>query len=310
MIVYYVSAHGYGHATRSSALAAALGEPVTIVTSAPARLFPGFAVEPPFPGLDLGLLQKDALVVDLEATRRAHEELERRWDEGVAHERARLRRLKAKLVISDVASMPFEAAECPAVAVANFDWDWMLLSLGLPGFRHADAYRKATLYLRLPMGAPTAAFRRVEEAPLMGRVSRLTREQAREAAGLGLDEKVALIAFGGFETGYKVDLPGYKLLRVGPQSLDLPFVDLVQACDLVVGKPGYGTMSEALLHERPMLYIPRPDFPETPFLVDWASRHGHVRPLDEGPWTEPLKWPPSRKDGAAVIASRIRQLLA
>lgn len=307
MIVYYVSAHGYGHATRSSALAAALPGPVTIVTSAPARLFPGLPVEAPFPGLDLGLIQRDALAVDLEATRRAHEDLARRWDEGASFERARLRRLGARLVLSDVAALPFDAAECPSAAVANFDWDWMLLSLGLPGFRHAEAYRKASLYLRLPMSAPTAAFRRVEEAPLLGRVSKLSREEARARAGL--TRPTALVAFGGFETELRVDLPGYDLLRVGPDRLDMPFVDLVQACDLVVGKPGYGTFAEALLHQRPMLYVPRPDFPETPFLVDWAARHGHVRPLSEGPWPGTLVWPPSRKDGAAVIASRLGQLL-
>lgn len=313
MIVYYVSAHGYGHAGRSSALIQELGLPVTVVTGAPARFFRGVAVEAPFPAVDLGLVQRDALAIDLEATRAAHAHLEASWDEGVAFERERLRRLKARLVVCDVPALPFEAAaaeKIPSAAVANFDWDWLLTAMGLPAGRHAGAYAQASLYLRLPMGAPTAAFRRVEEAPLLARRSSSSREKARAALGFGEEEKVALVAFGGFESGMKIDLPGWRLLRLGACEPPLPFVDLLLACDVVVAKPGYGTFAEAILHERPILHVPRPGFPETPFVLDWAARHGHARPLSEGPFEGKLAWPSSRKDGAAVIAARLRQLLA
>lgn len=312
MIVYYVSAHGYGHAGRSSALIKELGLGVTVVTGAPARFFPGIAVEAPFPGVDTGLIQRDALAIDLEATRAVHARLEAAWDEGVAFERERLRRLKARLVVCDVPALPFEAAAAeglPSAAVANFDWDWLLSSMGLPAGRHAEAYAKASVYLRLPMGAPTGAFRRLEEMPLLARRSTSTREKARSALGFG-EEKVALVAFGGFESDLKVELPGWRLLRLGADEPPLPFVDLILACDAVVAKPGYGTFAEAILHERPILHVPRPGFPETPFVLDWAARHGHVRPLSEGPFPGPLSWPASQKDGAAVIAARLRQLLA
>jgi hypothetical protein len=313
MIVYYVSAHGYGHAGRSSALMSELKFPVTVVTTAPARFFPGLPVEAPFPSVDLGLIQREALEIDLEATRLAHARLEKSWDEGVAFERARLRRLKARLVICDVPALPFAAAaaeKIPSAAVANFDWDWLLSTMGLPSGRHAEAYAQATLYLRLPMGAPTGAFRRLEEMPLLARRSVSSRQKAREILGFSQSEKVALVAFGGFESSFKIDLPGWRLLRLGAAEPPLPFVDLMLACDTVVAKPGYGTFAEAILHERPILHVPRPGFPEVPFILDWAARHGHVRPLSEGPFEGALSWPPSRKDGAAVIAARLGQLLA
>ena len=67
----------------------------------------------------------------------------------------------------------------------------------------------------------------------------------------------------------------------------LPFTDLLASVDVVIGKCGYGTVAECVVNATPMLYIPRPDWPEEPYLVEWMEQHHACRAisrayLDEG----------------------------
>jgi hypothetical protein len=44
------------------------------------------------------------------------------------------------------------------------------------------------------------------------------------------------------------------------------FVDVIAAADVVVTKPGYGTVSELILNQVPSLWVSRPGFAEEPIL--------------------------------------------
>src|SRR5690606_29809334 len=72
----------------------------------------------------------------------------------------------------------------------NFTWDWILEPM-VDGTddawiveRLASDYRSGTIYYRLPLGASTAPFPRLEAAPLVGRRARLPRERTREILDL------------------------------------------------------------------------------------------------------------------------------
>jgi len=41
----------------------------------------------------------------------------------------------------------------------------------------------------------------------------------------------------------------------------------------VLGKCGYGTVAECVINGTPLLYIPRPDWPEESCLLDWLTAH-------------------------------------
>lgn len=353
-LVYCVSAHGYGHASRSAALVSALRArlprlELVVRTAVPAALFDGAGARvEAVDGARYGrMLQKDALRVDMEASLSEQLALASRWGEVVASEAARLRELGARLVVSDAGAAPLQAAVelgLPAVAVTNFTWDWIFAEYAREDPRWAEPARvhargcSGARLIRLPMSAPMSAFEAVEDAPLLVRRSASTREAARAALGLeGERRPVVLHAFGGFDPpapSGSDDLSGFLFLGFGakpaalraewralPPRPPIPFVDLLLACDAVLGKPGYGTLAEARAQRCPMAFVPRSDFPECRYLMRWAALHTVGRALaledfEAGRWREALEavvgagpWPPLRDDGAQVIAARLAELL-
>jgi hypothetical protein len=60
---------------------------------------------------------------------------------------------------------------------------------------------------------------------------------------------------------------------VPAETAGMPFSDLMASVDLVVTKPGYGTFAEAAAAGLPVLYLERPDWPETPHLGAWLASH-------------------------------------
>jgi hypothetical protein len=359
MIVAYISGHGYGHVTRSAELLRAVRErrpdlPLTIVCSAPPRLF-----EAAIPGrieirreeCDVGLVQRGALAIDEQQSLLRWCEFRAAWDGRVAREAEWLRRVGARLVLGDIPPLAFVAAARAGVArlgLANFSWDWIYahLSAREPGFSEAvewarRAYHDAQLLLRLPFAGDLSAFRKIEDIPLIARRSRLTRAETR--AKLDLDDRpLVLWSFGGH------GLPGFKPAVLGPltefcflltepvasppanvRSLDEPqlrrqglgYEDLVAASDVIVTKPGYGIVTDAIAGRTRLVYTDRGDFPEYPILVAGMAEflpavHVTNEALLAGALTAALRQvserdfpPPPRLDGADVAAERLLGLL-
>jgi hypothetical protein len=355
VIAAYVSGHGFGHATRVGEVLRVVREleperPLAVVTSGPEQLYreaiPGALL---YRGLavDVGLVQHDALTIDETGTAEAWRSFVAGWDAMVEREASWLRRSGARMVLADIPPLAFEAAAragVPTVGLANFSWDWIYRYLGE---RHpalaraaeqaAAAYGQATLLLELPFAGDLSAFPHRERIPLVARRPRLARREARRR--LGVTEPVlVLVSFGG------VGLPGLdpRRLPVLPDvrflvsgcALDLPdhvagitstewvrlglgYQDLVGAADVVVSKPGYGIVSDAIAARTRLVYTDRGDFPEYPILVRemqaWLpSAHLGNRELLggalAGPIEEVLSQPfpePPALDGARVAAQRL-----
>ncbi|MDE2236307.1 MAG: hypothetical protein KGK30_00300 [Elusimicrobia bacterium] len=349
MIVLYVTGHGFGHATRAAALARALkdrqpGLPLQVRTSAPAWIFqqtcPGLPVSRG--GADAGLVQRDALDVDLEASLRAQRALDRSWPALVEAEARWLRRLRASLVVADIPPLAFAAAAkagAPAVGVSTFCWDWILEPYAMEDGRWraaqrrcAEAYALAQAAYRLPLHGDFPSFRRVVDVPLVCRRSARGREDFDRRHGLrGKSRPLVLVAFGGFGLGplrlsARQDLRGFLFAGYGPKPqglradwLRLPArdangqLDALAACDVVVGKPGYGVVAEALAHGKRMLYLPREGFRETAALVSGLRRRGACASIAReeffaGRWRGPLEALLSIPAPRAVAADGARWL--
>ena len=311
-ILFYVSGHGYGHATRIAALIRALRAlgprdlRIHVRTQAPRWLFTdadpdASCSEAP---IDVGMLQHNPLDVDLPGTLSAHEAFCARWDAAVAREADWMRDLRPLLVAGDVPALAFAAAHRAGVrslAVANFSWDWILESYAASDARwapiarrYAEAYSRAQDLLRLPLCCPMPAFRRVTDVPLLARKPTKTREQAREAIGIAPSDRrrVVLVTFGGLGgarpnldacddlsdylfIGFGEEPAGLRAGWIGfPHRTPIPHVDLMAASDAVLTKPGYGIFAESLALHKRVLYLPRDNFPEIPFLVDGLRRLG------------------------------------
>ena len=100
------------------------------------------------------------------------------------------------------------------------------------------------------------------------------------------------------------------------------YEDLVQASDVVVTKPGYGIVADALAHKVPILYTERGEFPEYPRLVEAlrqcaTSEFIPQQELLTGNLTSYLtrlltnapNWPAIDLDGAEIAAAKIIGLL-
>lgn len=272
------SAHGLGHLTRQLALAEGLSaegaEPV-VFTAAPqvaSDYLPGLAVEPWT--ADVGLVQRDSLHLDLPATIAALEE--RCGEQGIQ----RLAQALAgfDLAVVDTAPAALEAARragIPSLAMGNFDWAWIYghypeLSSWAARFRAWQAPHRA---VALAPGPGLFCFARVEPGGLIGRQRRAWRPADRT-------QRHALVSFGGSDLG-GVDallprVPGLRWVLVPPMNmLDRPDctlvagVDhpaLVAGVDVVLTKPGYSTYAECALAGTPIVWAPRPGFPEAPYL--------------------------------------------
>ncbi len=352
-LAYYVSGHGYGHATRTCAIVDSLTRrapqtTVHVVTDAPVSIFRDVADRislHPRP-IDVGLVQRDAVEPDLVATGARLREYLGSLDRRADDEARFLREVRAGVAVVDVAPLGFLAAGragIPALGVANFAWDWIYepYRAADPAFpaaieRFREIYGRAALLLRLPFAPGMDAFPRREDAPLVVRLARRPAAETRAALGLAGDPRpIVLVSFGGFglpdlEVEALAAMDDVRFVAFGPPDRPGPanvtFVqgdahhhpDLVAAARVVVSKPGYGAVAEAIAHGTAFLYAPRPDFPEYPYLVRGLEAHVASAPipladLRAGHWAERLRpllaaprgTPPARTDGADAVAARL-----
>jgi L-arabinokinase len=213
LLVFYISGHGFGHASRDIEIINAVGRrrpdvPIVIRTSAARWLFDLTVTTPvTIESLDVdpGVVQIDSLLLDEAATVSRAAAFYRDLDDRAGEEAHRL--AGARLVVGDIPPLAFAAAACagvPAVAVGNFTWDWIYEGYAveasapwlLPAIRRA--YARAAEAWRLPMSAGFAPFEPVRDIPFVARRSRHDRAAARRAIGLPLDRRIVLLSFGGF----------------------------------------------------------------------------------------------------------------
>ena len=214
-IVFYVSGHGLGHASRTIEVINAIlvRRPETRVgvrTSAPRWLFDlSVKGKVQFSTLecDTGVVQVDALTLDeADSIRRAaafHSDLVTR----AASETRVLRELGAGLIVGDIPPLAFAVGASVGIAsigLGNFTWDWVyadyprvrLAPSLLPAIR--GAYSKASMALRLPMWGGFESFSNVKDIPFIARHASKSREEVAKILKLPTEKPFVLSSFGGY----------------------------------------------------------------------------------------------------------------
>ncbi len=309
-LVVDISGHGFGHAGQLAPILAGLHRrrpDVELVIRSSleeaalrAILSVPFATAaaPPEPCL----LMHDPVSVDRPATRAAYAALEARFDAVVAEEASRLRDLAADLLVSNAGFLgpaAAAAARIPALFLGSLNWADVAEAYGVlsptMSERLRTTYRATELALLLTPHLPTAWHPRRRTLGPVARVGRPRREQLRTALGLPAQACLVLVAFGGIAGAERLarlpPLPGVVWLvdrlempgAISTRGLDLPFPDLLASVDLLVTKTGYGLFAEAAAAGTPVLFRPRPDWPESPGLESWIRSVGIGRPLPEEP---------------------------
>ncbi len=298
-LLFYISGHGLGHATRQIALMQELRAGVPGLRLHVRTCVPHGVLAQDVSGelvygraqIDTGVVERDLFhqepLITLQQYARLHENRTSILEEEAAYVRAH----GIDVIVCDI---PAPAAETgrrcgvPVVAVSNFGWDfiytpfveehpeyrWVLNSL-------QDDYQQTTLLLRLPFHEEMPAFPRKRDIPLLVRAPH---EGSRVRQELGLDQENGrpVVLVGGrmfdFEALRKSDLlasgafmilvlgnPGGELglqARVLGPEWGARFLELLSLCDVMIAKLGYGIVSDCIAAGTALVYPPRFGFPE------------------------------------------------
>ncbi|MEF8793515.1 hypothetical protein [Thiohalorhabdus sp.] len=347
-----VSGHGFGHLVQSAPVVNELARAVpgltlTVRTNLPAHLLDErleVAYDRVAEAPDPGLAMTDALTVDRAGSFARYQAFHHQWLQSIAAEARWLSQREFDLVLADVPYRSLAGATAsgiPAVALCSLNWGGVFHHyLGDRSGADAihkqirDAYRKARLFIQPEPHMPMRdLINRQEVGPVAPRPPEGISALRQRLAG---DRRLGLVTLGGIpfpltpsdwredpETLWLVDGAGPG--RPDQRDLheaDAAPLDLLAASDIVVTKPGYGTFVEAACQGVDVLYLPRGDWPEELYLMDWIHRHtragrlswrdlvaGRFGPMYEALGTLPRPERPCC-DGAREAAAKLMEQLA
>ena len=186
-ILYYISGHGYGHATRSIEIINYLiahthNVHVHIKTYAPQWLFHALDNSRThfwYLKHDVGAIQNNSFYADKKATLEAYADFINSKPEVLQSESEFIHENHIDLIISDISPIAFEIAEkskLPSIAIGNFSWDWIYKEWlqEFPQFKFVlddieTSYKKADVLLRLPFYGDMSVFKEIVDVAVVGR---------------------------------------------------------------------------------------------------------------------------------------------
>jgi hypothetical protein len=327
-IAYFITPHGFGHASRAAAVMQALaglapGIRFELFTSCPQEIFTA-SLETDFgyhhTQTDIGLVQTSPLSEDLEATCRQLDHMlpfDPNLVDGLA---GSILKLNCRLVICDIAPLGIAAARAaglPSILVENFTWDWIYNGYlkAAPGLQpHVDylshIFRQADHHIQTrPLCRPVPGA--VQTGPISRR-ARSPREQVRARLGIQGGDKMVLVSMGGVPDRFDflcrlpeqiepfLVIPGaggrsspHPKVRLLPTHSEFYHPDLMAAADALVAKAGYSTIAEAYQCGLPFCYVRRPQSPESDALEKFITRHLPTKTISpdsyaDGTWINTL----------------------
>ncbi len=317
MLIYAcISAHGFGHGSRSAAVLTALHAirpdwRLVLSTSLPPAFLATALGPVPYEQRplrwDVGVIQADALGADPPATLAALDQLEAALPVQLQREAQWLRaQAEPVLVLGDVppaAALLAEAIGAPLVWLASFGWEAIYGPMGGAFTRWAEhclaLYRRGDLLLHCPLampmdwGIPEQRIGLTAGRPRLG-----PKELAELAQHLTLPaerERCVLISFGGMGAALDpllldrwpdhVVIGADPALAARPNGRVLPAglrpLELMPRCARLITKPGYSSFCEALTAGVGIHLVHREGFAEAPVLEAALQRHGRHRLLSQ-----------------------------
>ncbi len=353
-----ISGHGFGHAAQVVPVLNVLGArdsslKAILRTTVPASFFSDrlsidWELNPA--QQDIGCIQDGPLKIDMPATWSAHQRFHEQWEDTVQEEARAIRISRANLVLSDISHLAIEAgavAQVPTIALGSLSWDRVLELLHEPGDegQHAviqqirQSYALADALLRIAPGLPMPSFRKITDVAPIAQPASSERTKVREMLGVDPQERLVLVGFGGIPLrSLPLDrmesMTGYRFLVDGAISssysrihsihpLPFRFGTLIASVDLLITKPGYATIVEAVAQQKPVIYVRRYNFADEEPLIGYLHRYGQGVELAlpdlnagrwedalEQTWTEPLpSHTPPAPSGAQEAAAVLREYL-
>lgn len=297
-ICFYISDHGYGHATRDIAiirhLKSILDIEIIVKTSGPYNL-----VRNSLPNLkvidclnDEGVvLENSKPKVDKIKTLALFEKWVQSWEGYIEKERQFFKKNDIDLIISDISPQPFLGAkelEIPSIAISNFTWHSVFSYIYGDSEitkRLEEAYKCSTIACVLPFSEPMKVFSKKISTNLVSREINVTKMELRNSLGIKEKEKLVYVGLGKsmdeehLSNISRIDNPKIRLLlpsgvkKSSEKDINIPSdhtetQNYLGACDLIVSKAGYSTVSEAVKAKVPIFIFKREDFYEDIFIAE------------------------------------------
>jgi hypothetical protein len=350
-LVVSISGHGFGHVAQTAPILNLLQERMpqlhlTVRSTVPlAHLRSRIRVQ--FDHLpshgDIGMVMSSALDIHVDDSRAAYHAFHADWDARVADEARLLLDLGADMVFSNVGYLPLAGAQqagIPNAALCSLNWfdiyrhyagDDAVAAQILACYANADAFLRATPGMAMEVLSNLVA---IEPVAAVGRDRR---DELDRQLRLSRDEMLVLVSMGGIVSRLPIEcwphIDGVRWLvqenwqvnhpdAIVLESLTMDFSDLLASSDALLCKPGYGSFVEAACSGIPVLYVNRPDWPESSALTGWLRQHGVCREvmreqLQRGEiakdlsalWSAP-RITPLIPDGAAQVADWLMHRLS
>jgi len=322
-----ISSHGLGHAAQVVPVLNALGRmlpglQIILRTQVPSwffedRLAIGWTRLPA--QQDIGCIQHGPLNIDVAASCNAHLQFHAGWEQKVQNVTRAIQTAAPTLILSDISYLAIEAgarARVPTVGLGNLSWDEILGLLADPArsdqceiVNHIRrAYAHTDLMLRLSPGITMNAFPKLMDIGPIADPAPAATPDLRAAIAAAPGERIVLVGFGGIAlttlplkqmdrlTGYRFIVTGSvpdRCVRIHAASiLPFSFRTLLASSDLIVTKPGYSTVVEAVALGKPVVYVRRYNFADEQVLVDYLCHHGRAVELSIGDFADGL-WEPA-----------------
>jgi UDP:flavonoid glycosyltransferase YjiC (YdhE family) len=354
-LVVSISGHGYGHVAQTApvldALNARLPQLRLTIRSPVTPEYLRSRIKAPFEHLgsegDIGMVMSSALDVRVADSRAAYRAFHANWDARVEEEAQLLRELQADLVLSNVGYLPLAGAQRAGIAnVALCSLNWADIYRHYCGADEIAAqiyscYAATDAFLRATPGMAMADLPNLVPIAPIATQGRNRRAELDHHLHLAKDEKsknekLILVSLGGIASRLPIErwprVDGVRWLvqqnwqvthpdAIPLESLPMNFGDLLASCDALLCKPGYGSFVEAASCAVPVLYVARPDWPESPALIEWLQGHGVCREvardaLEQGNFAAALTdlWNTPKKEqikptGAEQVAAWLAQKL-
>ncbi len=331
-----ISGHGFGHAAQVVPVLNALGRlvpnlRVLLRTTVPASFFTDRLTIPweiSAVQQDIGCIQNGPMTIDVEATWHQYHRFHGTWNDRLHTEIDAMRTAAPDLVLADTPYLALAAGKAsgiPTIALVSLTWDLVLSDYQAPPSIDGgtiiqsirQAYGVADLALRITPAPTMTIFKKLIDIGPITEPAPSARGQLTEFLKLAPGEHTVLIGFGGIPldslpfdkleslTGYRFlfdgSSPSTSKRVISTQSLPFPFKTLMASVDVIMTKPGYGTLVEAVALHTPLVYVRRYNFADEQPLVDYLHQYGRGIELSLHDFTN-VHWEPALSKAMAMLS--------
>lgn len=274
-ILYYVTDHGLGHASRTVAIIRELKKKkiqITIRSNDPfgflKKSLPEIKIISGQTDFQPIMSKKNGMLFNQSKTKTNLSNWIKQMPELIKKESIIIKKIQPNIIVSDVSFMPILTAYengIQSILVSSFVWNESLkISNNLKNYIK-NSYKNADVVLRLPLGTPMN-FQNIHKMGIVARHPTLSRKQIRKRLGVKPNEKLILISLSGkekirlkYSKHIKIlDVSDYSTIKKNDVKNLTEGQNLIAAADLVICKCGYGFVSECLTNKTRFFYVLEP----------------------------------------------------